>query len=151
MKNLYQLRIVGIELNSETFEAIASVKSLGSLYVSASSFSPKDMFAFVEANPNTNVQVFGKAMLGVYPVDPTGGNDGCTLSRVAEESGAAKAGLKENDTIIEVDGHKVTNFPTLTYTVAGRDVDEVLKVKVRRDGEVKDFEVKLGRRADIEP
>lgn len=58
-------------------------------------------------------------------------------------SPADKAGLKENDIIIEVDGEKITEEVNFARIVAEKKVGEKLKLKVLAQGKEKEIEVTL--------
>jgi S1-C subfamily serine protease len=59
---------------------------------------------------------------------------------------ADKAGLVENDIILEVDGQKVNQENTLAKLIQGRQVGEVIKLKILHKGKEKMVEVELGER-----
>jgi hypothetical protein len=178
VNNLQSLQISELNLNAEHFAELAKLNNVSSLTINQCRFSAKDMFAFRQSAPHLNVSAIGSAMMGVYPVGygPAAidqqaleqlknesedaeaveksplPESGCLLQRVAENSGAFDAGLRAGDMIIEVDGFKVVDFPTLTYTVAGREVGDVLHARILdQTGKLRDIEIKLGSRTQIEP
>lgn len=64
---------------------------------------------------------------------------GALIVKVNENSAAERAGIKENDVIIAVDGKKVSNVSEVQEIISRkRPGDEVL-VKVNRDGKEKEF------------
>ena len=82
---------------------------------------------------------------------------GIYVSRVVADSAAAKAGLREGDVILEIDGHKIDprgNFDDPKYgklalghlTRGNADVGEKLPIRFMRDGERKEVAVELSRR-----
>ncbi len=73
------------------------------------------------------------------------GTEGALVSDVAEDSPAAKAGIKQGDVIIEMNGEKVKNTTQLRNQIAATAPDTEIKLKVLRDGREKTIEVKLGR------
>lgn len=70
--------------------------------------------------------------------------DGVMIESVVANSPAAKAGLKELDVIVELDGEKVTNVVELRkHLYNKKKVGDTMKVKYYRDGKKQDAEVKL--------
>src|SRR6056297_3363014 len=61
-------------------------------------------------------------------------------------SPADKAGLKENDIILEVEGEKINSNNTLVEVINRYDPGEKLGLKILRQGEEKKVEVELGER-----
>ncbi len=61
-------------------------------------------------------------------------------------SPADKAGLSENDIILEIDGEKISPKNPLANIIARHKPDDVIKLKVLHKGEEKEIEVKLGER-----
>lgn len=63
---------------------------------------------------------------------------------VVPNSPADKAGLKENDIIISLDDEKVTNDNPLYGVIGKYNVGDTVKVKIIRNGEKKELNIKLG-------
>lgn len=59
-------------------------------------------------------------------------------------SPAAKAGLKENDIIVSLDGEKVTNDNPLYKVIGKFNVDDTVKIEIIRNRKKKDITIKLG-------
>ncbi|UMB53892.1 trypsin-like peptidase domain-containing protein [Lutibacter sp. A64] len=87
-----------------------------------------------------NVQ---KAVLGVQGGELNGKvaenldielSEGFYIASVVEGSGAAKAGLKKDDVIVNVDGVKITSFADLTGFLNTKRPDDVINVTYVRDG-----------------
>lgn len=94
-----------------------------------------------------------RAWLGVWvqPVD----NDlaqafgldraqGALVDRTVEDSPADKAGLKSRDIILEFDGQEISNSKVLPTIVSTRRPGEKKKMKIMRDGKIKEIKVTLG-------
>ena len=62
---------------------------------------------------------------------------------VVPGSPADKAGIEENDIILEVDGVKLEQDKSLAAIIRQKNVNQTVKLKVIRNGETKDVEVKL--------
>jgi len=80
--------------------------------------------------------------------DRTGNVMGMYISRVYPGTGAAKAGLKEGDIILQIDGKKVTTFSDIQSILSNHKIGDVITIRVLRDGQTKDFKVTLGTPVD---
>jgi serine protease Do len=83
---------------------------------------------------------------GVLGIVMKVGDAGITIDKVAKDSGADKAGLKEGDVILQVDGKAINDQIALRSLVTSHDPGETLKVHYRRGDEENDVEVELGSR-----
>ncbi len=70
--------------------------------------------------------------------------EGAVVTKVQKDSPADKAGLKEEDIIIEFNGQKIRNRFDLSSKVANTLPGTKVKIKVLRDGKEKTLTVKLG-------
>jgi len=61
-------------------------------------------------------------------------------------SPADKAGLRENDIILEVNGEKISNQQSLNYLISQYSPDESIELKVQSQGEEKTVDLKLAER-----
>ena len=68
---------------------------------------------------------------------------GAYVVEVVVDSPAEKAGVKENDIIIEINGENLTDESTLATVVNGKKVDETVELTVYRDGETFKLTAKL--------
>ena len=96
-----------------------------------------------------NVQ---RGILGVQglPINPknksdleTGENEGFYVAGVEPKSGAEKAGIKKGDVIKEVDGKNIHTFADLSTYLSTKRPNDKVNIKVARDGNVTEKEVKL--------
>lgn len=81
--------------------------------------------------------------LGVQIVAAKEGGKGVKITEVQENSAAEEAGLKKDDIIIAVDGEPVVDPAQLKSLVSSHIAGETIEVKVKRDGEEKEFEATL--------
>jgi S1-C subfamily serine protease len=61
--------------------------------------------------------------------------NGVLFADVANNSPAAKAGLKAGDLLIEFDGKQVQNLYDFTYALRGKNPGDVVIVVVKRNGQ----------------
>lgn len=71
------------------------------------------------------------------------------IVKVFPESGAAKAGLKENDVIVQVMAKDVSSLTQVQEALGKYRAGEVVKATVLRDGKQVEFKIRLGMREDI--
>jgi len=99
-----------------------------------------------------------RAWLGVVPVEVDQtmaealGMDetrGVLMSEVRPDTPAEKAGLKEGDIVLEVDGNEVNSTSTLRNTISLAGVGTDVKLRVLRDGRGRDLTVTLGQLPDV--
>jgi Do/DeqQ family serine protease len=68
---------------------------------------------------------------------------GLYIESIIEASGAEKAGVKKGDIIKEIDGIKVSKFADLTGHINAKRVNDVVNLKISRDGHIKTIAVTL--------
>jgi serine protease Do len=73
-------------------------------------------------------------------------SEGCKIARIVEDSGAAKAGLKADDVILEFDGVKLKDPDDLSAQLRKKKINDEVTLKVQRDKEMLSMKVKLSRR-----
>lgn len=98
-----------------------------------------------------------RGYLGMYfggEVDRTmakalGLNDarGIIVARVEEDGPSDKAGLKEQDVIVTIDGQQVVDWNMFRSKIASMKPNDVVKLNIIRDGAEKTLEVTLGERS----
>ena len=66
---------------------------------------------------------------------------------VTSGSGADKAGIKDGDVILEINGQKITENNSLANITAKSSPSDELRLKVLRDGNEMDIQVILGERS----
>lgn len=78
-----------------------------------------------------------------YYTDSRGNPVGMYIYKVYSGSGAAKAGLKEGDIIVEIDGKKIKSYNDIMNIIANHKIGDTITIKVLRDGDTKSFKVTL--------
>jgi len=89
----------------------------------------------------SEIEVPEEAKLGVV-LDTSG--EQFTVADLVEGGGAQKAGLEKGDIFLAVGGMRVKNLDDIRAYLATKYVGDTVKVQVRRNEEVLEFEVKLG-------
>lgn len=88
---------------------------------------------------------FGRGRLGVR-IEDTENDNGVKVTEVHDESAAAKAGLKENDVITEVNGKKVKDVNEVRKELAEVKDKTAYNIKAKRNGSDMNFEVKIPKK-----
>jgi serine protease Do len=100
-----------------------------------------------------------RGWLGIAPQDVSGplaralsvpGGEGALVISVNEGGPASKAGLKEEDVIVALDGVKVTNASALVRLVGLKRPDTPVTLSLIRKGKPMEVKVTLGTRPDVE-
>jgi len=71
--------------------------------------------------------------------------EGVYIDSVVEDSGAEKAGVLKGDIIKEIDNIKVSKFSDLTGHLSAKRPDDIVSLKVSRDGTIKTIPVTLAK------
>ncbi len=97
--------------------------------------------------------VRGYLGVAMYPIDSAAASmykldsmDGALVREVTKDSPADKAGLKSQDVIVAVDGHKVKSTMDVVDRIAQTAPGERVNLDVMRNGSSKTMVVKLGER-----
>ena len=69
------------------------------------------------------------------------------MASVVEGGSASEAGIRKGDVIVSVDGVKITDPSTLQLEIARHRPNDTVKLSVKRDGKVKQFDVTLRNKA----
>jgi len=77
--------------------------------------------------------------------------EGVLVTQAYEGDPAAKAGIKEGDVIVALDGKRISSSRELSRTVAEAGVGNKLSLTFLREGREKKVNVKLAKRPDTEP
>ena len=99
-----------------------------------------------------------KAYLGVYlsnisesKYEKYGikGHYGVLILKVVKDGPAKEAGLKSKDIILEIKGEKVYTQDQVTKMLSNFEPEQVVKIKILRDGKEKTFKVTLGKKKGL--
>ena len=128
---------LGEEVDDETLKEGAIkgyIEALGDPYTEY--ISKEDMEDYMDDTMGNFVGI------GVYMVKDTETNQIMVLSPI-KNSPAEKAGIRPGDYIVEVDGNACTgdDFSNISNKIKG-EVGSTVKLKIQRDGETLDFEIK---------
>lgn len=142
LSSVNYLELVNQELTSSDFKRLEKLKTLTQLKLSGTRFPFRAYKALTASRPDLFFDFTTTAFLGVRSVQ--GLRDSCQISDVISDSGAEKGGLKINDVILKVNGHEIEQFNDLRANIALRKPGEVLKLTIKREGEIVELNVKLG-------
>ncbi len=76
---------------------------------------------------------------------------GALIASVEAGTPADKAGLKEQDVVLDIDGRKVIDQNDFRLRIAERNPGDKIKLKINRNGEIKNITVTLTDRPDDRP
>ncbi len=89
-----------------------------------------------------------KAFLGVVS-DLRFEGPGVQVRQVSKESGAAKAGIKSGDIILQLEKREISGLMELRNALLPVKPGDTITLKVKRDGKVEDIDVLLGNRPEM--
>ncbi len=94
--------------------------------------------------------ISGRALNSIYAKElNTNETEGFYVGHVDEDSGAELAGIKEGDIIKEIDGVKISKFSDLRGFLDTKNPNDIVQVKVIRNGVDKNFSVTLNKNESI--
>ncbi len=73
---------------------------------------------------------------------------GVGITSVEKNSAAEKAGIKVGDIIVKINDTEITSRAYLRYNLYKYNIGDTVKVKLYRDGDEKEVEVKLGKKTE---
>ena len=81
--------------------------------------------------------------------EEAGDGEGIVVQSVAEDGGAARAGLKEGDILREAEGKRLESREQLLDILKTKSAGDELKLLVERDGEQNEYIVELTARSEV--
>ena len=148
--------IISYKRKGKTNEAKATLGETG--FARSFSFNSNDIgnrdfnftmpkIAAIPHEPFTMAWGFGRGRLGVS-IEDADNDTGAKITDVNDELVAAKAGLKENDIITEVNGKKVKDVNEVRKEVADVKDKTSYNIKAKRNGADMNFEIKIPKRVN---
>lgn len=99
----------------------------------------------IQHEPFSMAWGFGRGRLGVR-IEDMEDESGAKITEVHDESVAAKAGLKENDIITELNGKKVKDVNEVRKELAEVKEKSSYTIKAKRNGSEMNFEIKIPKK-----
>ncbi len=95
--------------------------------------------------PEQTEQVFDNATIGVFAEgNPSVRHDGITLSRVAPDSPADRAGIKAGDVIVSLNDHYLFTIEDLSREIRRHKPGTQVAVRYRRQSTINDAKLVVG-------
>jgi putative serine protease PepD len=102
--------------------------------------TPKTAFLGVQTVDLDTVEEAVRTQLGIVA------DKGAFVAEVTPHSGAAKAGLKDGDVIVAIDGDDVTSSTQVANQVRKHQAGDKVELRIERDGKQRTITATLGRR-----
>jgi serine protease Do len=128
--------------------AIASPDTSNNVGFAISISSAQPVIDALRAGKTPQVAFLGVASepLTSQAANAAGVNQGAVVADVTGGSGAAKAGIKEGDVIVSIDGNKVHQVEDVASNVRKHRPGDTLSIVIVRDGKQQTVSVTLGER-----
>lgn len=88
-----------------------------------------------------------RPFLGVHLEE--GADTGTVITKVVEETGAERAGLREGDIIVAVDGEELDGSWSLTKEILKKEPGDIIDLEIIRDGSRESVTAELGEREGL--
>jgi serine protease Do len=98
---------------------------------------------FIGEGPFASKPEKGKGFLGIAT---EASEDGLKITKVGEDSPAAKAGLEVGDIIVKINGQELADRAALQALLMEMAADDKLEIEITRNGEPQTIQLKLGAR-----
>ena len=115
-------------------------------WVMAAHYSLNEIRIGIKSGNSRKIDREGGVM-GVLLVNDHSKIKGVKISEIVPQAAAYRAGLKQNDIITYVDNRRVKNQDSLIKIVGEKDPGDVVRIKLVRNKEIKNFVVTLGHRS----
>jgi hypothetical protein len=126
----------------DCLESLKNCESLSEIKFYGTGVSVEERADFEFALKNAKIDIRRGGFLGIQY---TATAPICQVTRVVDNSGAEKAGIKVGDVIVEYAGQKVEAPASLSKVISDHKVGEAVKVKVSRQGKLIVLDVSLTR------
>jgi S1-C subfamily serine protease len=138
-----QLEFQECELDEKVLAEVVRVPGLQMISLVRCRYKPDEVFQLLEARPGLIVSATGHdAFLGVSVqanllVDADSGEETlvCEVQTVVPGSAAAESGLQVGDSLLEIDGHRVSDYYHLIICIACRHPGDEVRLKYISNGE----------------
>ena len=97
----------------------------------------------LSARDATDMLNNNRGFVGIFLGEKDDADGGAVVEGVSDDGGAAKAGLKARDVIVELDGYEVIGRVALQELLDNYRPGDKVKVKVRRDDEDRNYSITL--------
>ena len=143
-------------LFSASLLLLISISTHAQLATPAQPAAPATPLAQAESAPVISLGADGN-YIGIAAVEVTRENmgrynlrepRGLVITRVAEDSPAARAGLKVGDVILRFDGEEVTTYRKLQRLISEAAPEQTVRLSLSRNGSEQEVALTLGRRRD---
>jgi hypothetical protein len=128
---LAQIEIMYSPVTDKGLDALANVGSIQSIRLIGTKVTTEGAAKLSAALPNALVDRRSGALLGVGGAK---GQPTCLVTEVRPDSAAAKADIREEDTIIKFDGQAVQDFGELTAAISKKTGGEKVEIELLRPG-----------------
>jgi len=126
---LAQVEIMYSPVTDKSIDTLATLGSAQSIRLIGTKVTPEGAAKLATALPNALVDRRSGALLGVGGAK---GQPTCLVTEVRPDSAAAKADIREEDTIIKFDGQAVQDFGELTAAISKKTGGEKVEIELLR-------------------
>ena len=146
LKRIESLEIRYVKLDDKLTDLVASLPVRKSLHLMGTGITEKRVQRMREELPGLSITLRNGGFMGV--TCNTFGVNRCQITSVLPNSAAADAGLRPNDIVTWIDGHKIDVFADLQRVINTHTPGKELTVKFTRSGENRETKITLGRQLE---
>jgi hypothetical protein len=145
--HLIRLRILYLKIDDAALKTLSELNQVGFIDLYGTGMTDESAAVLAQALPAVTIDRRNGAMLGVKSTQGAG----CTINEVVPDSGAMAADLHPGDEILTIDGYPIQQFADLTTIVGAKNAGDTVSIDVKRDGQVLNKQVTLGKWPSIWP
>jgi len=145
LTRIHSLEFRYVDLKDEYGDLLASLPIRVSLELMGTGISPEVVESMRQSLPGLLINHSQGGFLGVRCLDA---EDLCEITEVVDGSAAQLAGLMPRDIIVEAGDTEVHRFSDLKNEINRHIPGDEISLKIRRRGELKNLQLKLGRNVD---